>query len=176
MNCNSFLFRGIGEPKYMPVAEWPALNKILSDALTSYNELNAAMDLVIFNSNFNENRDENIIISFRNTLFITFISFEFHSVVNQSNILAFWQYILRLIFFLYSLLLSPENTRRIVINFLYVLIKASKSGQYMYVKDNCFSTLKVHWISDVIFGQRNVLSVFLFPSLAVFLNCFVPFV
>jgi len=54
----------------MPVAEWPALNKILSDALTSYNELNAAMDLVIFNSNFNENRDRKNIISFGNTHFL----------------------------------------------------------------------------------------------------------
>ena len=42
------LFRGIGEPKYMPVLEWKGLNKILSDALKSYNELNAAMDLVLF--------------------------------------------------------------------------------------------------------------------------------
>ena len=41
-----FLLRGIGEPKYMPVIEWASLNKILTDALTSYNELNAAMDLV----------------------------------------------------------------------------------------------------------------------------------
>lgn len=40
--------RGIGEPKYMPVLEWASLNKILMDALTSYNELNAAMDLVLF--------------------------------------------------------------------------------------------------------------------------------
>jgi len=39
-------FRGIGEPKYMPVIEWASLNKILTDALSSYNELNAAMDLV----------------------------------------------------------------------------------------------------------------------------------
>ena len=42
-----FFFRGIGEPKYMPVLEWASLNKILTDALKSYNELNAAMDLVI---------------------------------------------------------------------------------------------------------------------------------
>lgn len=32
----------------MPVHEWGALNKILMDALASYNELNAAMDLVLF--------------------------------------------------------------------------------------------------------------------------------
>ena len=41
-------FRGIGEPKYMPVQDWKGLNKILTDALASYNELNAAMDLVLF--------------------------------------------------------------------------------------------------------------------------------
>ena len=40
--------KGIGEPKYMPVLEWAGLNKILTDALHSYNELNAAMDLVLF--------------------------------------------------------------------------------------------------------------------------------
>ena len=32
----------------MPVHKWETLNKILSDALKSYNELNAAMDLVLF--------------------------------------------------------------------------------------------------------------------------------
>ena len=41
-------FRGIGEPKYMPMGKWEMLNKILTDALASYNELNAAMDLVLF--------------------------------------------------------------------------------------------------------------------------------
>ena len=40
--------RGIGEPKYMPMGKWDMLNKILTDALSSYNELNAAMDLVLF--------------------------------------------------------------------------------------------------------------------------------
>ena len=42
------ILRGIGEPKYMPIAKWDGLNKILMDALSSYNELNAAMDLVLF--------------------------------------------------------------------------------------------------------------------------------
>ena len=32
----------------MPVHSWQTLNKILTDALHSYNELNAAMDLVLF--------------------------------------------------------------------------------------------------------------------------------
>ncbi len=32
----------------MPIQSWDSLNKILTDALQSYNELNAAMDLVLF--------------------------------------------------------------------------------------------------------------------------------
>jgi hypothetical protein len=44
--CSFLLSRGIGEPKYMPIHTWEALNKILTDALRNYNELNAAMDLV----------------------------------------------------------------------------------------------------------------------------------
>lgn len=40
--------RGIGEPKYMPVSNWESLHKLLTDALKGYNELNAAMDLVLF--------------------------------------------------------------------------------------------------------------------------------
>ena len=32
----------------MPVPSWESINKILYDALHSYNELNAAMDLVLF--------------------------------------------------------------------------------------------------------------------------------
>ena len=40
--------RGIGEPKYMPVRGWDALNKLLNEAMHSYNELNAVMDLVLF--------------------------------------------------------------------------------------------------------------------------------
>ncbi|CAH1795230.1 unnamed protein product [Owenia fusiformis] len=39
---------GIGDPKYMPVEGWPSITKILTDALDSYNELNAAMNLVLF--------------------------------------------------------------------------------------------------------------------------------
>ena len=40
--------KGIGEPKYMPITEWDYLHKLLADALKGYNELNAAMDLVLF--------------------------------------------------------------------------------------------------------------------------------
>ncbi|CAH1253163.1 DNAH9, partial [Branchiostoma lanceolatum] len=39
---------GIGEPKYMPVPSWEELNKLLTEALDNYNEINAAMNLVLF--------------------------------------------------------------------------------------------------------------------------------
>ncbi|XP_015735401.1 dynein heavy chain 17, axonemal [Coturnix japonica] len=39
---------GIREPKYMPVPNWPSLNKLLGEALDGYNEVNAAMNLVLF--------------------------------------------------------------------------------------------------------------------------------
>jgi dynein heavy chain len=39
---------GIGEPKYMPVTSWPDISKILNEALDSHNEINAAMNLVLF--------------------------------------------------------------------------------------------------------------------------------
>lgn len=39
---------GIGDPKYMPVSNWKSINKILTDAMDSYNEINAAMNLVLF--------------------------------------------------------------------------------------------------------------------------------
>lgn len=40
--------RGVGEPRYLPIQSWTDLNTILQDALTTYNELNAAMNLVLF--------------------------------------------------------------------------------------------------------------------------------
>ena len=40
--------QGIGEPKYLPVATWEGLNKTLVEALESYNDVNAAMNLVLF--------------------------------------------------------------------------------------------------------------------------------
>ena len=39
---------GIGDPKYLPVQSWASLNKILEEALESYNEINAVMNLVLF--------------------------------------------------------------------------------------------------------------------------------
>ena len=39
---------GIGEPKYLPVQGWESLNKLLVEALENYNEVNAVMNLVLF--------------------------------------------------------------------------------------------------------------------------------
>lgn len=39
---------GIGEPKYMPVTNWSTLTKLLNEAMASYNDLVAAMNLVLF--------------------------------------------------------------------------------------------------------------------------------
>ncbi|XP_030631015.1 dynein heavy chain 17, axonemal-like [Chanos chanos] len=39
---------GIGEPKYFSISDWSALVKLLTEALDSYNEVNAVMNLVLF--------------------------------------------------------------------------------------------------------------------------------
>ncbi|CAF2140297.1 unnamed protein product [Rotaria magnacalcarata] len=39
---------GVGDPKYMPIDNWTHLQKLLNDALDAYNELNAQMNLVLF--------------------------------------------------------------------------------------------------------------------------------
>lgn len=39
---------GIGEPKYMPIVAWTELHKLLQEAMSSYNDLVAAMNLVLF--------------------------------------------------------------------------------------------------------------------------------
>nr|XP_015213314.1 PREDICTED: dynein heavy chain 11, axonemal [Lepisosteus oculatus] len=39
---------GVGESRYMPVRDWETLKKVLVETLESYNELNAAMNLVLF--------------------------------------------------------------------------------------------------------------------------------
>lgn len=41
-------FAQIGDEAYSPVTDWSVLRSILTDALESYNELNAAMNLVLF--------------------------------------------------------------------------------------------------------------------------------
>lgn len=40
--------QGIGEPKYMPILQWKVITKLLQEALSSYNDLVAAMNLVLF--------------------------------------------------------------------------------------------------------------------------------
>ncbi|KAK7113097.1 dynein beta chain, ciliary-like [Littorina saxatilis] len=39
---------GLGDSKYMPCSDWGKLNKLLVDALDAYNEMNSAMNLVLF--------------------------------------------------------------------------------------------------------------------------------
>ena len=39
---------GAGETRYAAVRDWAVLRRLLSEALDGYNELNAAMDLVLF--------------------------------------------------------------------------------------------------------------------------------
>lgn len=52
LNMKPLLFShfagGIGEPKYLPVAGWDELSKLLTEALDSHNEINAIMNLVLF--------------------------------------------------------------------------------------------------------------------------------
>ncbi|XP_076154706.1 dynein axonemal heavy chain 17-like isoform X2 [Alosa pseudoharengus] len=40
--------KGIGDSKYYPVENWGSLNKLLMEGLDSYNEVNAVMNLVLF--------------------------------------------------------------------------------------------------------------------------------
>lgn len=44
----SHFAEGIGDQKYMPVKSWTVLQKLLNDAMGSYNELVGAMNLVLF--------------------------------------------------------------------------------------------------------------------------------
>uniref|UniRef100_A0A4W3HQF7 Dynein heavy chain 9, axonemal n=1 Tax=Callorhinchus milii TaxID=7868 RepID=A0A4W3HQF7_CALMI len=48
MNMYCHFAHGVGEPKYMPVEDWESVNKILVETLDNYNEVNAAMNLVLF--------------------------------------------------------------------------------------------------------------------------------
>ncbi|KAA0725373.1 Dynein heavy chain 9, axonemal [Triplophysa tibetana] len=48
MNMYCHFATGIAEPKYMPVQSWESLNKTLLEALDSYNEVNPALNLVLF--------------------------------------------------------------------------------------------------------------------------------
>jgi len=40
--------KGVGEPKYDQIDSWDGINQILVDTLDSYNDVNAAMNLVLF--------------------------------------------------------------------------------------------------------------------------------
>ncbi|XP_065217396.1 dynein beta chain, ciliary [Planococcus citri] len=40
--------QGFGEPKYMPVTRWTTISQLLQEALSSYNDLVAGMNLVLF--------------------------------------------------------------------------------------------------------------------------------
>ncbi|XP_069077648.1 dynein axonemal heavy chain 11-like [Pleurodeles waltl] len=44
----SHFAHGVGEPRYFPVSDWEKLTRILTDALEHYNEIHAAMNLVLF--------------------------------------------------------------------------------------------------------------------------------
>ena len=44
----SHFAKGIGDPKYFSVSSWGGLSKILVEALESHNEVNAVMNLVLF--------------------------------------------------------------------------------------------------------------------------------
>lgn len=44
----SHFAEGIGDQRYMPVQSWPTLQKLLNDAMSSYNELVGAINLVLF--------------------------------------------------------------------------------------------------------------------------------
>ncbi|OCT60754.1 dynein heavy chain 9, axonemal isoform X2 [Xenopus laevis] len=48
MNMYCHFAIGVGEPKYLPIQSWESLNKILVETLDNYNEVNAAMSLVLF--------------------------------------------------------------------------------------------------------------------------------
>uniref|UniRef100_A0A8B9MIW9 Dynein axonemal heavy chain 17 n=1 Tax=Accipiter nisus TaxID=211598 RepID=A0A8B9MIW9_9AVES len=48
MNVYCHFAKGIGEPSYRSVPTWEELNQILVEALDNYNEVNAAMSLVLF--------------------------------------------------------------------------------------------------------------------------------
>jgi dynein heavy chain, axonemal len=44
---------GIGEPKYMPIPDWQTLTKLLQEAMLAYNDIVAAMNLVLFEDAMN---------------------------------------------------------------------------------------------------------------------------
>lgn len=49
----SHFSEGIGDPKYLPLLEWETLSKLLHEALSGYNDLVGAMNLVLFEDAMN---------------------------------------------------------------------------------------------------------------------------
>lgn len=48
MNVYCHFTRGLGEARYMPAESWSSLNRTLLEMLDSYNEVNATLNLVLF--------------------------------------------------------------------------------------------------------------------------------
>jgi len=48
MNVYCHFARGLGEARYMAAESWSCLNKTLLEVLDSYNEVNATLNLVLF--------------------------------------------------------------------------------------------------------------------------------
>lgn len=48
INVYCHFARGLGESRYMPAESWSSLNKTLLEILDSYNEVNATLNLVLF--------------------------------------------------------------------------------------------------------------------------------
>lgn len=47
-NIHCHFAGGLGESRYLPLTDWEALVKLLTEALANYNELVGAMQLVLF--------------------------------------------------------------------------------------------------------------------------------
>ena len=48
MNLYCHFAQGLGEAKYMAAESWSTLNKTLLEGLDNYNEINATLNLVLF--------------------------------------------------------------------------------------------------------------------------------
>ena len=69
---------GVGEPKYLACSTWDNLSKILIEALDSYNEVNAAMNLVLF-----EDAMAHVYVNFG---YSTFLVFSMESVYTRMRV------------------------------------------------------------------------------------------
>lgn len=48
MNVYCHFTRGLGKARYMPAESWSSLNRTLLEMLDNYNEVNATLNLVLF--------------------------------------------------------------------------------------------------------------------------------